>query len=223
MKSTKLQERAMPDYTRGEEIFNMVSHIIGAVFGIVFLVVCCCIAVVNGDVRGIVTSTVYGGSVILLYTMSSIYHGLLPSIGKKVMQVLDHCAVYVMIAGTYTPIAVCAVVKINPFIGWAGLVFCWVTVTFAIVMTAIDLQKYRRLSMACYIGISWSLIFIINIVIIALGPMGTVLFLGGGVLYSIGAVIYNFGRKKRYMHSVFHLFVLAASVCHFLCIALYVL
>ena len=103
MPRTKLADRALPDYTKGEEIANMVTHIIGAAFGVVALVLCVVFAARRGDPYRIVGSSIYGASLILLYTMSSVYHGLKPNMGKKVMQVLDHCTIYFLIAGTYTP------------------------------------------------------------------------------------------------------------------------
>ena len=119
MKRTGLKNRKLPDYTRGEEIFNMVSHIVGGAFGIVALVLCLITSILKGNPWSIVSSVVYGVSMVLLYTMSSVYHGLLPEMAKKVMQVLDHCTIYLLIAGTYTPIALCAIRPGYPAWGWA--------------------------------------------------------------------------------------------------------
>ena len=106
MKRTKLNDRILPTYTKGEEIFNMVSHIVGAVFGIVALVLCVIFSAIHHNAYAVVSSCIYGVSMIVLYTMSSIYHGLNPNKkGKKVMQVLDHCTIYLLIAGSYTPFA----------------------------------------------------------------------------------------------------------------------
>ena len=105
----RLSERKLPDYTRGEELFNMISHIAGGALAVTTLVLCVVKSVLAGRVAGIVSSAVYGGCMLLMYCMSSIYHGLRPSLGKKVLQVLDHCAIYFMIAGTYTPILLCAI------------------------------------------------------------------------------------------------------------------
>ena len=105
MKRTRLKDRKLPDYTRGEEIFNMVSHIVGGAFGIVALVTCVVKAFLNGDQYQVVSAFIYGFSMIALYTMSSVYHGLKPKMPKKVMQIIDHCTVFILIAGTYTPCA----------------------------------------------------------------------------------------------------------------------
>lgn len=108
MKRTKLDDRLLPDYTRGEEIFNMVTHIVGAVFGIVALVLCIIFSCLHHNGYGLASGIVYGVSMILLYTMSSIYHGLSPNLkAKKVFQIMDHCSIFVLIAGTYTPVLLC--------------------------------------------------------------------------------------------------------------------
>ena len=106
MQRTKLKDRILPTYTKGEEIFNMTSHIVGAVLGIVALILCIVFAAINGNGYGVVSGTIYGITMIILYTMSSIYHGLSPKIkSKKVFQVLDHCSIFLLIAGSYTPFA----------------------------------------------------------------------------------------------------------------------
>ena len=118
MKRTKLAERKLPRYTRGEEITNMVTHIVGGTMGIAVLTLCVIRAAIHHNPMGVVTSAIYGATMILLYTMSSIYHGLLPSTGKKVMQVIDHCTIYVLIAGTYTPIVLASIAPKYPALGW---------------------------------------------------------------------------------------------------------
>ena len=138
MKRTGLKNRKLPDYTRGEEIFNMVSHIVGGAFGIVALVLCLITSILKGNPWSIVSSVVYGVSMVLLYTMSSVYHGLLPEMAKKVMQVLDHCTIYLLIAGTYTPIALCAIRPGYPAWGWALFGGVWAIAIVAIVFTAIE-------------------------------------------------------------------------------------
>ena len=120
MKRTKIKDRILPTYTKGEEIFNMISHIVGGILGIVTLVFCIIMSVSHHNTFGVVSSSIYGTTMILLYTMSSVYHGLPPqkSTGKKVLQVLDHCTIFLLIAGSYTPIALCAFREYNVVIGW---------------------------------------------------------------------------------------------------------
>lgn len=115
MQRTKLKDRILPKYTKGEEIFNMTSHIVGAVLGIVATVLCIVFAGVHGNVYGVISGAIYGGTMIVLYTMSSIYHGLSPKINsKKVFQVLDHCSIFLLIAGSYTPFALCSIRQADP-------------------------------------------------------------------------------------------------------------
>lgn len=223
MTRTKLSLRKLPGYTHGEEMFNMISHIAGAAFGVAALVICLVISVAHQDVWAVVGSAVYGASMILLYTASSIYHGLPEGMAKKVMQVIDHCTVYLLIGGSYTPILLCTMRRSSP--GWAWTLFgvVWGLALIAATFTAIDLKKYSKLSMACYIGMGWCIIIAIRPLIQAMPVAGIVWLVAGGVSYTIGAVLYGLGKKKMYMHSVFHLFVLAGSVMQFICIARYVL
>ncbi len=211
MKRTSLKNRKLPDYTRGEEIFNMVSHIVGGAFGIVALVLCLITSILKGNPWSIVSSVVYGVSMVLLYTMSSVYHGLLPEMAKKVMQVLDHCTIYLLIAGTYTPIALCAIRPGYPAWGWALFGVVWAIAIVAIVFTAIDLKKYAVLSMICYIGMGWCVVLAADPVLKTIPVPGLIWLLAGGIAYTVGAILYGLGRKHRYMHSVFHLFVLAGQ------------
>ncbi len=223
MKRTKLKNRQLPDYTRGEEIFNMVSHIVGGAFGVAALVLCLVSSILKGDPWSIAGSAVYGVSMVLLYTMSSVYHGLLPEMAKKVMQVLDHCTIYLLIAGTYTPIALCAIRPRFPGWGWALFGLVWVIAAVAIVFTAIDLKKYAVLSMICYIGMGWCVVLAAKPVLETIPLPALLWLLAGGIAYTVGAVLYGLGKRHRYMHSVFHLFVLAGSILHFVCIFCYII
>ena len=223
LKRTRLADRALPDYTRGEEIFNMVSHIVGGALGVSYLVLCVIVAAIHRNPWGIVGSAVYGASVISLFTMSSVYHGVSPSYTKKVMQVIDHCTIYFMIGGTYTPIALCTIREINPALGWSIFGIIWGIAALAVTLTAIDLNRFRIFSMICYIGMGWCIVLTAGPVFRSLGVSGTVFLIGGGVLYTVGAILYSLGKKKRYIHSLFHIFVVLASIMHFFCILLYVI
>ena len=218
---TKLKDRKLPVYTKGEEIFNMTSHIVGAAVGVVALVLGIVISAVRGNGWGLAGSIVYGISMIVLYTMSSVYHGLREGTAKKVLQVLDHCTIYLLIAGTYTPILLSAMRPIDPVASWVLLGVVWGLAALAITLTAIDMRKYSVFSMICYIGMGWCIIVKVPLLIAAVGWGGFWLILAGGLCYTAGAVLYGMGKKKRYMHSVFHLFVVAGSVLHLLAILLY--
>lgn len=221
MKRTGLKNRKLPDYTRGEEIFNMVSHIVGGAFGIVALVLCLITSILKGNPWSIVSSVVYGVSMVLLYTMSSVYHGLLPEMAKKVMQVLDHCTIYLLIAGTYTPIALCAIRPGYPAWGWALFGGVWAIAIVAIVFTAIDLKKYAVLSMICYIGMGWAIIFFAKQALQALTFPGFLLLLLGGIAYTVGSILYGLGKRRKWMHSVFHIFVDLGALLQFFCVLFY--
>ena len=223
MKRTKLKDRILPPYTRGEEIFNMVSHISGGGLGIIMGTLCIIKAFLNHDPYQIVSAFIYGVSMVVLYTMSSIYHGLVPVTAKKVFQIIDHCAIFILIAGTYTPIALCNLREYNPFFGWGLFGFVWGCAALGAVFTAIDLKKYAVLSMVCYIGMGWCVVLAAKPAIATIPTAGLVWMLAGGIAYTIGAVLYSLGKKHRYMHSVFHLFVLLGSILQFISVLFYIL
>lgn len=220
-KRLKLSERHLPDYTRGEEIMNMVTHIVGGGMGIIALTLCVILAALRGNTYGVVGSAIYGGCMIALYTMSSVYHGMRPGTAKKVMQVLDHCTIYFLIAGTYTVIALSALRPLYPGLGWGMFGFQWALTALAVTLTAIDLKKYNAFSMICYICMGWAILPFMKQTIAALTMPGFMLLLSGGIAYTIGAVLYGIGSKKRWMHSVFHIFVDLGSLLQFLSILLF--
>ncbi len=222
MQRTKLRDRSLPDYTRGEEIMNMVTHIVGGSLGVIVLGMCLVKACLRGGAMEITCACIYGISMITLYTISSVYHGLHPNTGKLVMQVIDHCTIYFLIAGTYTPIVLCAIAPIYPALGWGLLVWQWGLGILAAALTAIDLKKYEIFSMICYIGMGWSIILFAPQAMTALCPPGFWLVFAGGVAYTLGAVLYGIGSKVRWMHSVFHIFVVLGSLIQFIGIFLYV-
>ena len=223
MTRTKLCDRVLPDYTKGEELFNTISHSAGAVFGIVALLTCIAASIARANVWGIISSIIYGVSLILLYTMSSVYHGLPKGMAKKVLQVIDHCTIYLLIAGTYTPVMLCAVRSISPTWAWSILGLVWGCALVAATFTAIDLKKYAKFSMFCYIGMGWCVVLAIKPTIQAVPLAGLLWLLFGGISYTVGAILYGLGKKHRYMHSVFHLFVVAGSVMQYISILFYVL
>ncbi|MGI6202718.1 MAG: PAQR family membrane homeostasis protein TrhA [Eubacteriales bacterium] len=226
MQRTKLADRVLPNYTKGEEIFNMTSHIVGGVFATAALTLCVAFAAAHGNVWGVVSGAIYGVTMILLYTMSSIYHGLSPkwtATAKKVFQVIDHCSIYFLIAGTYTPITLCAVRPINETLGWTIFGVVWAMAALGVTLTAIDLKKYRIFSMVSYLGMGWCIIVAFGPMVDAFGWGPMALLLAGGAAYTVGAVLYGLGKKIRYMHSVFHLFVLAGSILQLLMILMYLM
>lgn len=220
-KRIKLSDRILPAYSRGEEIMNMVTHIAGGALGIVATVLCVARTAVNGNRWGVAGCLLYGIMLITMYTMSSVYHGLKPGTGKKVMQIVDHCTIYFLIAGTYTAILLSAMRPVFPKLAWGLFFFEWALVALATTLTAIDLKKYNVFSMICYIGMGWAIIPFWHQAMEALTRPGFLLLFAGGIAYTIGAVLYGIGSKRRWMHSVFHIFVVIGSILQFLSIFLY--
>ncbi|MBQ7302641.1 MAG: hemolysin III family protein [Clostridia bacterium] len=223
MSRTKLCDRRLPAYTNAQECFNMVSHIVGGGLGVITLVLCVIRAALNGDAWGVVGSAVYGTSLVALYTMSSVYHGIRHETAKKVMQVMDHCTIYFLIAGTYTPILLCAIRRVSPVWSWVLFGVVWGLAALAITLTAIDLKKYATFSMICYIGMGWCIVMAGKVALQAIPTAGLWYLLAGGIAYTVGAVIYGVGKKFPPMHGVFHLFVVLGSALHAVCIFFYIL
>jgi len=220
---TPLRQRILPNYTRGEELMNMVTHIVGGGFGLAVLIGAIIVSVAGKNPWAISSFTVYGFTVVLLYTVSSVYHGLNANMGKRVMQVIDHCAIYFLIAGTYTPILLVAMRPAYPVISWVMFGAEWGLAALATTLTAIDLKKYVRFSMTCYICMGWLVAIAIKPAINALSLKGFLWLLGGGLSYTVGAVLYGVGKKKKYFHSVFHIFVNLGSLMHAIAIIFYIL
>ena len=222
-KRIKLCDRLLPDYTRGEEIMNMVTHIVGGGLGVLILAVCLVKAILAKNVLSIVGSAIFGGMLIVLYTISSVYHGLRGGTSKKVMQIIDHCTIYFLICGTYTPILLSSFVPTYPLLGWGLLAAEWGLAILAATLTAIDLKKYNVFSMICYIAMGWGIIFFLPKAIAVMTKPGFLLLLSGGIAYTVGAILYGIGSKTRWFHSVFHIFVVLGSVLQAIAIILYVL
>lgn len=225
MKRTKLSDRVLPDYTRGEEIFNMVSHIGGGAFGILALVTCVVKAFINHNAYQVVGAFIYGFSMILLYTVSSVYHGLVPVMAKKVMQVIDHCTVFILIAGTYTPITLTSLRLYHPALGWTVFGIVWGVSALGITLNAIDLKKYSIFSVICYLALGWCIVFTGKAAVSAIGLTGFWWLLAGGICYTVGALLYGIAGRGgyRYLHSVFHIFVVLGSIFQYICILFFVL
>lgn len=206
-------------YTVGEEIFNAVSHGVGVLLSIAALTLLIIFAALNSGGYGMAGALVYGISLILLYSMSMVYHIVRAEKAKRVLRVFDHCSIFVLIAGTYTPyLLVCME---NPM-RWIMFGIIWGVTVIGIVLNAVNLEKFRKISMVCYVGMGWAVIFTIKTIARAIGTGGLILLVAGGIVYSIGIIFYSL-KKYRYMHSVWHLFVLGGSVCHYLSVLLYVL
>jgi len=215
--------KGLPNYTRGEELFNMITHIVGGGLGLVALLACVIFAAFHNNVWGVVSGSIYGFTVILLFTMSSIYHGLHIGTPKRVFRVLDHCTIYVLIAGTYTPILLGQFRATFPLDAWLIFGVIWGLAVIGITLTGINRKRFAIFALICYLGMGWIAMFRIGRLVEVLGVPFFILILIGGVLYTVGAIFYGIGKRKKYMHSVFHLFVNAASILHSVAIATFVM
>ena len=216
------EQKNIRPYTKGEEIFNAVSHIVGGGLGVVFLVVGVVFAHLNLNWVGILSMYVYGICMIITYTMSAIYHFLRPNRAKKVFQIFDHCSIFLLIAGTYTPY--CLITLANaPAWGYSLFGIVWALSILGITLTAINMHKWKTLSMILYISLGWCVVFAIVPLLQYLEMAGFWFLLGGGIAYTVGAVFFAFGQKVKYIHSVWHLFVLLGSILQFASILFYVI
>ena len=212
----------IPDYTLGEEITNSVTHGLGAIFALVALVLMIAKAAVNGNTAlCFVVLSVYGSFMFITYVISCVYHGLSPKLkGKVVLRVIDHCDVYLLVLGTIIPVALLGV---QGFYGWLLFTLALMLNVVGIVFTAIDVDKYSKISVFCHLLSGWCVCFFIRPLVANASVNCFWFILAGGISYSIGAILYWLGKKKRYMHSVFHIFVLAGSVLQWLAFYLYLI
>lgn len=210
----------IPEYKLSEELMNAISHGVGAGLGIAAMILCVVKSVAHHDPWAVVSSSMYGAGVILVYVISCIYHALAKNKAKKVMRVLDHCDIFFMIACTYMPYCLVALRGVT---GWVLFGIVWGLAILGIVFNAIDLEKYTKPSTIVYVLLGWSIVVTVGELMEAIGARGVFFLVFGGILYTIGAVLYAIGGKVRYMHSVFHLFVIAGSIMHFFSIYNYVL
>ena len=219
-KNTKPHRIAIPRYTLGEELINSISHGVGAGLGITALVLCIVKSCSPLDGYKLASSIVFGLTTTLLYLMSCLYHALKVNRAKRVFRVIDHCTIFLLIAGTYTPYTLNTLRGVT---GWVLFGIVWGVGILGIVLNAVSLKKFAKLSVACYIALGWVVIFASKELIASLDRSGLWLLLAGGIAYTVGAVLYGIGAKKRYFHSVFHFFCLIGTALHFFSIYFYVL
>ncbi len=213
------QKGTNPVYSLAEELMSSISHGVGTLLAVAALVVGVVMAAIYSDAWCVVSMAVYGATLVILYSMSTIYHGLKPNKGKRVFRVLDHCSIFLLIAGTYTPLTL---VSLRGVLGWVLFGIVWTAAILGIVLNAVNLNRFKAFSMICYIAMGWVIVFAFKPLLDVMRTGGIVLLITGGVAYTIGAVLYGIGKKVKYMHSVFHFFVLAGSILHYFCILLYV-
>ena len=215
-----MKKITIPKYTLGEELMNAISHGLGVLLGITALVLTVVFSARNHNTIGIVSSCIYGSTMIIMYLMSCIYHALSPKLkAKKVFRIIDHCDIYLFIAGCYTPYCLSL---IGGATGWIIFAIIWISAIVGVLLNAINLEKFQVPSMIMYLVMGWMIIFSYNSISALLPKAGLVLLITGGISYTVGAIFCGIGAKKKYFHSIFHLFVLAGSILQFLSIAMYV-
>lgn len=205
----KRRRLGLPRYTLGEEVFSSVSHGVSAllaVAGLVLLLVFC-----QKTPLYVGCVSVYGVTMVLLYTVSTLYHALGLNRAKVVFRSLDHCTIFLLIAGTYTPITL---ISLGSRQGWVMFCVVWAAAVLGIVLNAISVERFKIVSMVCYLAMGWVVVLAMKDVMANVSPVGFWCLLAGGLSYTVGAVLYGLGKKIPYIHSVFHLFVLAGSVLH---------
>lgn len=210
-RTTRRKELELPSYTITEEILNAATHGIGTGLAIAGF-----IALLMNARRGALSLTavsVFGVTMILLYMVSTLYHALGVCPGKKICQILDHCTIFLLIAGTYTPISLLCFGGVT---GWVMFSIVWTVAVVGIVLNAIDLKRFKTFSMICYLALGWFVVFFFKPLLTHLDSQAIIYLIVGGVFYTVGAVLYGLGKKIRYMHSVWHLFVLGGTIFHYL-------
>jgi hemolysin III len=203
----------------GEEIANSITHGIGIVMAIAGLGVLTASAGIHGNAWHMVGVSVFGGMLILMYTASTLYHSVRNPRAKTILQVLDHCAIFLLIAGTYTPFTL--VTLRGPW-GWSLFGVIWGLAVLGIVFELTPLRRYRAVSMGLYLAMGWALVAAIKPMVAGIAPGGLMLLLAGGLSYTAGISFYVL-RKLRYHHAIWHLFVLAGSTLHFFAVLFYVI
>ena len=206
----------IPKYNLKEELINSISHGLGGIFAIVALILC---VIKANNASAIVSCSIYCSLMIVLYIISCIYHALSPKVkGKKVLRVIDHCNVMLMVAGTYMPVCLSL---LHGFIGWLTFSIVWIITIVGVVFNAVDVDKYSVISVICNLLLGWGAVFLIKPMLEYINMQAIMLLIIGGILYTIGSILYGVGRKVPYMHSIFHFFVLGGSIVHFIFIYLY--
>lgn len=214
-----MKKVTVPKYTIGEEIVNSISHGLGIILGIVALVLTIVFSAKNNNTIGIVSSCIYGSTMIIMYTISCLYHALSPKLkAKKVFRVIDHCDIYLFIAGCYTPYCLSLIGGVT---GWVIFAIIWACAVIGVLLNAIDLEKFIIPSVLMYLVMGWMIIFLYDSIATLLPTPGLVLLIAGGISYTVGAILYAIGSKKKYFHSIFHFFVLLGSILQFFSILLY--
>ena len=212
----------LADYTRAEDWLNSISHMVGGAFGIVAFILIMIRAGQTHRWDYALTGALYCFCMIAMYSCSAIYHALYNNNGKRAMRMVDHAMIFPMIAGTITPYAILVIAPVSSWMGWTFFGVTWAIVALAVPLTLTMFNQTKVFQQVVYIGLGWLVIAFFGILWKHFDRTGLWLLLAGGIAYTVGAILYGIGSKKRYFHTVFHFFVLIGSLLHFLSLYLYV-
>lgn len=206
----------------GEEIANAVSHCVGALLSIAGTAVLLVVAAQRSTAIGVVSAALYGASLILLYCFSTLYHSITNEKAKRVMRVFDHCSIYLLIVGTYIPISLVVIGRMahHPALGWSIFGVNTACMVLGILLNAIDLERHKKIALVLDVVMGWLIIVSIRHVYQVVGTGGLIFMVAGGLSYTLGLVFYR-AKRTKYMHFIWHLFVLAGSICHYFFILFY--
>lgn len=213
------EEPRFVDYTKEEEIGNSITHGIGAVLSIAALILMTITAAKTGDPWRIGSAIVFGISLVMLYSMSTLYHAFAHPGIKKFFMIMDHISIYLLIAGTYTPFVLVTLRQNN---GWVIFTVVWSLAALGTILSLFHTDRLRILYVLLYLGMGWIVVFSFDSISMLLQPQGVSLLIAGGITYSAGIIFYMW-KKLPYSHVIWHLFVLGGSICHYLAIQMYVL
>ena len=202
-----------------EELFNSITHGAGVLLSIAGLVLLIVFSSIYGSAGHIVSCTIFGITLILLYTASTLYHGIQKPQVKRVLKIFDHSCIYLLIAGTYTPFLL---VTLRGFLGWTMFGVIWFMAIIGVLFKIFFVHRFKIISTVAYLLMGWIIIFLIKPLINSLPSGGIILLVAGGLAYSLGVIFYAW-KKLPFNHAIWHLFVLAGSICHFCAIIFFVL
>ncbi|MDX1829601.1 MAG: hemolysin III family protein [Lutibacter sp.] len=214
-----MEEKNITYYEPKEEKFNVISHAIGLVLSVIALVLLVVFASLEGTAKHVVSFSIYGASLIVLYSASTFYHYSQNPKFRKKLNIFDHAAIYVLIAGTYTPFTM---LVLKGWVGWTILGVSWGLALIGIILKLFFTGRYDKISTFAYVLMGWLIIFAIKPLIDNFPIQGLIWLLAGGVFYTIGAILYSI-KKLKFNHAIFHVFVLLGSFCHFIAVFFYVL
>ncbi len=209
----------LPRYTKGEEIANSVTHGVGALISIAGLVLLVVFSALYGNAWHVVSSSVYGSSLLILYLSSTLYHSIQGRRVKSFFRILDHSSIYILIAGTYTPFTL---VSLNGPWGWSLFGMIWGLAVAGIIFKVFFINRFGVLSVIIYVLMGWMIVIAIRPVVDAVPMGGLALIVAGGLCYTSGLVFYAW-KKLKYAHMIWHLFVIAGSVFHYFAVMFYVI